>query len=60
MARGDLVPSSMIVAMLRRKLRGKGSRLLLDGFHVRPRMQRGLPPSAAGLSSHSISSALTS
>lgn len=33
MARGDLVPSSMIVAMLRRKLRGKGARrLLLDGF----------------------------
>jgi adenylate kinase family enzyme len=33
MAKGELVPSSMIVAMLRRKMRGKGARrLLLDGF----------------------------
>ena len=33
MAKGDLVPSAMITAMLRRRLRGSGGRrLLLDGF----------------------------
>ena len=59
MARGDLVPSSMIVAMLRRKLRGKRCSAASAGWPF-GRECRGFAAECSRLNSLFISSALTS